>query len=322
MPRKDDPKEMTYRSYNEVEREMLRQVGFEELGLYVVMKEIGSFTNGWLGKFHQQKITYARLALEMHRNASQGRKEKVFDTTAIIRLLENLEEVGLVTDRQWDGKRLTLLMPFSPMWKGNPERKGVSNQGAGGHEVATKSPQAGDAVSAAEADAVGLPRASLSPPSVVTNSEVNRPFLGSVSSGPGPSIAGAGDPEDGAPADPATQAAASPDESEWYRDDDWLAEREAFFAHRSGNGSASMTLPAIETMLAAVGTVLYPSHPPSRAIYTSWVRKGLTRERLGEALARAGDDAVTPRDLDAMLYPKPAGRQLQEHARRRGGVAL
>ena len=290
MPRKDDPKEMTYRSYNEVEREMLRQVGFEELGLYVVMKELGSFTNGWLGKFHQQKITYARLAQEMHRNASQGRKEKAFDTTAIIRLLVNLEEVGLVTDRQWDGKRLTLFMPFSPMWKGNPERKGVGKSAAGGHEVATKLPRENFA-SAAEADTEGLPSASLSS-SVVSSSEVNRPFLSSVSSGPVPSDAGDGDPENDAPAEPPALTAAD-----------------------------------IEQALATTGKVLYAHTADSRIFFESWVKKGLTGERLDEALLSCliEPDPVTPKDLDGELFPRTArqyGRRPQPAVRRRGGVAL
>jgi hypothetical protein len=315
MPRSDAPGESSYRSYNEVERDILRTLGFEELGLYFVLKEYANFYTGSFGTFNNQKMTYARLAREMQREASQGRPAKEFDTTAIKRLLERLTEVGLVADVQWDGRRLTMLLPHSPIWKDNPARR----EGAGGGEAAGKLPRHSTAQNAAKPVAARDSAAPASTPSLVGSKEVNRPFFNTGTSATGHGETVAGDPE--RTRRPAPQVADSPADA-WDMDDDWLAERSEFFARRSASGSASMTLPAIETLLAAAGTVLYPHLPASRAIYTSWVRKGLTRGRLEGALAMAGDDAVTPRDLDALLYPKPAGRQFQAAVRRRGGVAL
>ncbi len=314
MPRSDAPNESSYRSYNEVEREILRTLGFEELALYFVLKEYANFYTGSFGTFNNQKMTYARLAREMHREKSQGREAKKFDATAIKRLLEHLEEVGLVTDRQWDEKRLTMRLPHSPIWKDNPARKDMKSGG----EVAGKLPRPGSAKNAAKPVAAMDSAVSASTLSLVGSKEVNKPFFNTDTSATGHGETVAGDPE--RTRQPAPQAA------------DDVGVEEIDWSEVPGSRAAlpcdtvprvdALTEQQIGKVLTAAGTVLYPNHPNSHVIYTSWTRKGLTRARLDEALTMAGNDAVTPRDLDAFLYPKPAGRQFQAAARRRGGVAL
>lgn len=313
MPRSDAPNESSYRSYNEVERELLRKVSFEELGLYFVLKEYANFYTGSFGTFNNQKMTYARLAREMQRKR-QGSETREFDATAIKRQLEHLEKVGLVADRQCDGKRLTMLLPHSPIWKDNPARK----DGNSGGEVAGKLPRSGTTKNAANPVAARDSSVSASPPSLVGSKEVNRPFFNTVTSATGHGETVAGDPE--RIGRPAPQAAGTGD----VEDIDWseMPGSRAALSCGTVTQTHALTEQQIGKILAAAGTVLYPNHPNSHAIYTSWVRKGLTRARLDEALSMAGDDAVTPKDLDALLYPKPAGRQFQAAVRRRGGVAL
>jgi hypothetical protein len=313
MPRSDAPEESSYRSYNEVEREILRTLGFEELGLYFVLKEYANFYTGSFGTFNNQKMTYARLAREMQREASQGRPAREFDTTAIKRLLERLVEAELVADVQWDGKRLTLQLPHSPVWKDNPARKG----GNSGGEVAGKLPRQSALPDAAKPVAAKDSAVSASTPSLVSSRGVNKPFFNTVTSATGHGFTVAGDPER---TRPSPQAADAGDEEDF----DWLYGAGSLepLPDETEPETAELTAREIEAVLSALGTVMYPGHAPSRAIYCSWERKGLTHEQLAVALAMAGDDAVTPRDLDALLYPKPAGRQFQAAVRRRGGVAL
>jgi hypothetical protein len=314
MQQTDDNIPLSYRSYNVIEREILRTLGFEELGLYWLLKEYVSFETGSFGTFNNQKMTYARLAREMHREASQGRPARDFDTTAVKRLLDHLADAGLVTDVQWDGKRLTMMLPHSPLWPGNPARK---QTGSGG-EVAGKLPRQRTTRNPAKSDAARDSALSSSPPSLVCSKRVNNSFFNSDSSATGHGETVAGDPE--RIRRPAPQAADAGGEEDFG----WLYgyDQQEQLPDETEQQTAELTAREIEAVLSALGTVMYLSHPPSRAIYTSWERKGLTHEQLAESLARAGDDVVTPRDLDAMLFPKPAGRQFQAAARRRGGVAL
>lgn len=110
-----------YISINQLEMSLLRHVSFEALGLYHLLKEKATFKTGIVGKFFKQKLNYAWFAREMARPASQGRAALTFDTKAIQRLLAQLAEVGLVEDEHWDGSRLTLRLPYSPIQNKKPE---------------------------------------------------------------------------------------------------------------------------------------------------------------------------------------------------------
>jgi len=110
-----------YISFNKEELARLCGLTFEALGLYFHLKEKANFKTGVVGKFFNQKLRYATFAKMMGRPASQGREERRFDTTDIKRLLAQLESVGLVEEHDWDGTRLTMRLPFSPLWKNNPE---------------------------------------------------------------------------------------------------------------------------------------------------------------------------------------------------------
>lgn len=110
-----------YISFNKEEQARLSGLTFEALGLYFHLKQKANFKTGVLGRHFNQKLRYATFAKMMGRPASQGREERRFDTTDIKRLLAQLESVGLVEDHQWDGTRLTMRLPLSPLWKNNPE---------------------------------------------------------------------------------------------------------------------------------------------------------------------------------------------------------
>lgn len=110
-----------YISFNKEEQARLSGLTFEALGLYFHLKQKANFNTGVLGRHFNQKLRYASFAKMMGRPASQGREERRFDTTDIKRLLAQLESVGLVEDHQWDGTRLTMRLPLSPLWKNNPE---------------------------------------------------------------------------------------------------------------------------------------------------------------------------------------------------------
>ena len=110
----------TYFSLNHGEMQLLRSATFEAIGLYLILKEKAAFKTGAVGTFHCQKLNYAWFANEMARPSSQGRSGQTFDSTDIKRLLAQLAGLGLVEDECWDGKRLSLRLPFSPLWKGNP----------------------------------------------------------------------------------------------------------------------------------------------------------------------------------------------------------
>ena len=146
----------TYLSLNKEELIRLWSLSHEALGLYMRLKEKANFRTGVVGKFFNQKLRYATFAKMMGRPASQGREERRFDTTDIKRLLAQLESVGLVEEHDWDGTRLTMRLPFSPLWKNNPELpNGKPKLPYGSQEKTSQSPaqqgigDGGDAFAAA-----------------------------------------------------------------------------------------------------------------------------------------------------------------------------
>lgn len=130
-----------YISFNKEEQARLSGLTFEALGLYFHLKQKANFKTGALGRHFNQKLRYASFAKMMDRPASQGREERRFDTTDIKRLLAQLESVGLVEEHQWDGTRLTMRLPLSPLWKNNPELpKGKPKLPCGSQEKSSQSP--------------------------------------------------------------------------------------------------------------------------------------------------------------------------------------
>ena len=111
----------TYISLNREELLRLNEASYEALGLYMRLKEKANFRTGKVGNFFNQKLSYSIFAKLMGRPASQGRAAVAFDSTAIKRLLAQLEEVGLVADHVFKDQKLTLCLPLSPLWKDSPE---------------------------------------------------------------------------------------------------------------------------------------------------------------------------------------------------------
>lgn len=162
----------TYLSLNIAELACLQRATFEAIGLYLLFKEKANFRTGELGRFHRQKLTYATFARMMGRPASQGRAAQEFDTTDIKRLMAQLEGLGLVEGVDWDGKRLTLRLPLSPKWKGNPA---LSADG--------KLPRQDVGESVGKADGGEVP-APLSPtPSILSSERGSQPFFNTGTGG-------------------------------------------------------------------------------------------------------------------------------------------
>lgn len=109
-----------YISFNVAELEGLRHATFEAIGLYLLLKQKANFQTGKVGTFRNQRLSYAEFARLMCRYATQGREAVTYDSTDIKRLLAQLEVLKMVEAVEWDGQRLTMMLPLSPLWKGNP----------------------------------------------------------------------------------------------------------------------------------------------------------------------------------------------------------
>jgi hypothetical protein len=230
----------TYFSLNSAEMQMLRSATFEAIGLYLILKEKAAFKTGEVGMFHRQKLNYAWFAKEMDRPSSQGRSGQTFDSTDIKRLLAQLAGLGLVEDECWDGKRLSLRLPFSPLWKGNPAiQTGEARLPRG---VQAKQPKS-TVPPALPEDASSL--------SVMTSKRGSKPFFSSVITTDSGGFAA--DPLK-EPAQPIAPPTAAPDPIEE------LAERFRGIVAREGG--------------------LMSDTPVSREYYAAWAKAGLTTDIL------------------------------------------
>lgn len=106
-----------YVSYGRKEWEVLSQIDVRALRLYLELKWLGDFHTGVVGMFEDQVLTYEGLARMVSIPVRQGMSAShaTVDGTEIRRLLERLEFAGLVADRVYDGTRLTMTLPMSPI---------------------------------------------------------------------------------------------------------------------------------------------------------------------------------------------------------------
>ncbi len=271
----------TYFSLNNAETQLLRGATFEAIGLYLILKEKASFETGEVGTYFRQSLTYAWFARQMGRPASQGRAAREFDTTDVQRLLAQLTALGLVEDEQWDGQRLTLRIPYSPLWKGNPQLKAGK----------VKLPR-GMQANASESNAAQASSPVASSLSVVSSERGSTPFFTTAittDSGGG----SAADPlkREAAPqATAAVQRHATPNLAEQFR---------AVVAKEGG---------------------LMADTPISRDFYAAWAKTGVTVEQLQLAifdLTFCNPAPFKPGDINNVLFPKRHGVPLADIERQR-----
>jgi hypothetical protein len=176
----------------------------------------------------------------MARPSSQGRSGQTFDSTDIKRLLAQLAGLGLVEDECWDGRRLSLRLPFSPLWKGNPAiQTGEARLPRG---IRTKQPKS-TVPPALPEDASSL--------SVMTSERGSTPFFSSEITTDSGGLAA--DPLK-EPAQPIAPPTAAPDPIEG------LAERFRSIVAREGGLMADTAI--------------------SREYYAAWAKAGLTADIL------------------------------------------
>lgn len=108
-----------YISFNQEEQEMLTAAHHDALALYFFLKRKSNFRTGAFGNFKNVKFRYIDLCCAMFRPGGPYREKADFDEAAVKALLSDLERLGLVTNRQFDGDRLTMELPLSRKWGRN-----------------------------------------------------------------------------------------------------------------------------------------------------------------------------------------------------------
>lgn len=107
----------TYVSISKTEWTVLRRVCLRSFRLYVELKWLANFKTGVVGTFKNQQLTYEGLAEMVSLPVRQGvsASHGIVDGKEIKRLLERLEQIGLVADCFHDGTKLTMTLPMSPI---------------------------------------------------------------------------------------------------------------------------------------------------------------------------------------------------------------
>lgn len=257
----------TYISLNREELLRLNNVSYEAFGLYMRLKEKANFRTGVVGRFFNQKLTYATFAKLMGRPASQGRAAMVFDSTAIKRLLAQLEETGLVVDHAFKDQKLTLCLPLSPLWKDNPEL--AANSG--------KLPRENPVEPLKSKVSQGIRQVSENG-SVVTSKRGSIPFFSSVSSDCGGDDAA-----------------------------DFPKERGARPAAKAPGKSATLLgdmVAKFEDMISAQAGAISPSRPECREAYARWATAGVVESDLATAICRmtfAEEPTFDPLELEVLF---------------------
>lgn len=108
-----------YISFNQEEQELLNRADHDALALYFFIKQKANFKTGAFGTFKNQRFRYIDLCAALYRPASFGRPCRDIDETGVKALLGDLERLGLVANRQFDGDRLTMELPLSRKWGRN-----------------------------------------------------------------------------------------------------------------------------------------------------------------------------------------------------------
>lgn len=112
----EQTKRVVYVSFNQIERDTLRQVGWRERWLYMELKWLANFKTGEVGSFRKQQLTYTELAKQVNVPVSQGCAGEVIDGKEASRLLGRLQKAGLVGEIATHSKGgLRFALPLSPI---------------------------------------------------------------------------------------------------------------------------------------------------------------------------------------------------------------
>lgn len=120
-PTKTNPKPKRkrppYISFNKAETAALHDVCLRSLRVYFELKWLSNFRTGMVGTFKDQKLTYEKIATRVAIPTSQGRSaaNNTIDGKEVARIIQRLEQAGLVEDIQNSPYGLTLRLPMSPM---------------------------------------------------------------------------------------------------------------------------------------------------------------------------------------------------------------
>lgn len=114
------PKAGVYISFNTAETAALQGVCLRSLRVYFELKWLANFKTGAVGKFGRQKLTYEGIAQRVAIPTSQGRSgsQNTIDGKEVARIIQRLEQAGLVKDIANTSDGLTLRLPLSPIRAG------------------------------------------------------------------------------------------------------------------------------------------------------------------------------------------------------------
>ncbi len=306
----------TYISLNIDEMTRLEQAGFEAIALYLLFKQKANFRTGELGAFHRQKLTYAGFARAMDRPATQGRAAVTFDSTDIKRMIVQLEALGLVAETCWDGKRLKLRLPLSPLWKGNDAA------------TAAKLPRTAVSESARNADATAVSVQSPVPLSVMTSERGSIPFFNTaITTDTGGGESAAGPSKERAAQAPRPAARTLTDEELATAFDELFADELSKGLHHRATSPDEALVASFRAMVAARGGLMADT-PVSRDYYVAWAQRQITVEQLDAALSEwasiNANAPFKPGDINTLLFPvqRPTYSRNTHQRPRHSGVVL
>lgn len=293
----------TYISLNDFEFESLRSVSHEALALYLLYKVKANFRTGQLGTFFRQKLNYAGFARELSRPASQGKAARVFDTTDVKRLTDQLESVGLVEAVGWDGERLTMKLPYSPLWKGNEPQAAkppVAEPGAAEQPAAMPSAEAMLPREDDQSDGLwtcfdGASAALPSSPSVLTSERGSTPFITTVTTDGGGTATAAA----------TSKKAANP------------------AASKLPDGPFKQIEEQFEKIIEKAGGLMTET-TISRRYYTAWATAGVSARDVTFAVQELIGEGqpFRPGEVNSKLFPSKMAIREERQRKARSGVAL
>jgi hypothetical protein len=316
-------KKAFYVSLNRLELDLLAEASYEEVTLYItVLKRLANFNTGIIGTFHKEPLTYEALANKLSRPSSQGKPAQSISRDRARDLVARLETRGLVSNVQVLGKSLVMLLPLSPI---DYESGEVATATAkAGNTSKRKRVQTELDEGAGNPVLVGVRSLSEDDVSVLNNTGNTEQSNNPLSTPP----VNTG------------QLDAAEDSIDWdsITDDDRWSSQDAegkiseFFADDNTEGAAApsivrlddihpcslekrqaedpLTLTEIEKRLGSSG-ILYHNSTISRGLYERWLKAGITREQLVDALDSVVADMTvkqSPHSVDEMLTARLRGR--------------
>lgn len=116
-PTQTKPKADAYISFNKAETAALQGVCLRSLRVYFELKWLANFRTGVVGAFGRQKLTFEAIAEKVAIPTAQGRSaaQSHIDGKEVSRIIQRLEQAGLVADVHNNREGLTLQLPLSPM---------------------------------------------------------------------------------------------------------------------------------------------------------------------------------------------------------------